>query len=443
MPDARPRAASAVARTGRDGLSAIPSREAAMPPPHTSSRVLEARRSARNPNGTLPRPKHAYATAASRPRVTSSAAYSDFQTTRNTGIARRFAWTTPWRNPRGATMARSSGRISAAIPARAIRLRRGACPMLGGLVQTPFARSALSAQECKGKGWGKAGSKLVFRLAAARVGLAFALLALAPRLLDDLLLDDRLRGGGLADHPARDRLRPRGSRRRSRRTERRSGRPGGRLRGRAAGLACLDHGRGASSAAARRPRGLPHERAALVAHGGRHRVEGPAGRARLGAHLAHLLFLAEPVLEGHEGRLLAPPLLEFAVRQGAAELPRRFLLELRDDLVVLEAHLLLVVGHLDLAGRELDAALGALLHVDRDPGLAVRALRHVLLELHAALGTGGRILGDEGSALAALDHLAEAEDLDVQGHADPDGRGGRQDHEEQPERDAEERQRSV
>src|SRR5439155_24507786 len=51
--------------------------------------------------------------------------------------------------------------------------------------------------------------------------------------------------------------------------------------------------------------------------GGRHGVEGAAGRARLRAHLAHLLFLAEPILEGHEGGLLAPPLLELAVAQAA------------------------------------------------------------------------------------------------------------------------------
>src|SRR5207249_5063899 len=135
-------------------------------------------------------------------------------------------------------------------------------------------------------------------------------------------------------------------------------------------------------------------------------------RARLRAHLAHLLFLAEPVLEGHEGRQLAPPLLEFAVGQRSAELPGGFLLDLLHDLVVLEPHLLLVVGHLDFAGRELDAALGALFHVDRDPGLAVRALRHVLLELDATLRARRRVLGDEGAAFAALDHLAEAVDLD-------------------------------
>src|SRR2546422_2117764 len=100
---------------------------------------------------------------------------------------------------------------------------------------------------------------------------------------------------------------------------------------------------------------------------------------------AHFLFLAEPVFEGEERRLLSPPFLELGFAQAAAQLSGGFLLEASDDLVVLEAHLLLVVGHLELTGRELDAALRTLLHVDRDPGLAVRALRHVPLELDAAL----------------------------------------------------------
>src|SRR5256886_7409534 len=69
--------------------------------------------------------------------------------------------------------------------------------------------------------------------------------------------------------------------------------------------------------------------------------------------------------------------------------------------------------HLELTGRELDAALRALLHVDRDPSLAVRALRHVPLELDAALRARRRVLRDEGAALAALDHLAEAVDFPV------------------------------
>src|SRR5207247_2345566 len=182
-----------------------------------------------------------------------------------------------------------------------------------------------------------------------------------------------------------------------------------------------------ASAATRRPLHLAHQRSALVADVGRHGVEGAARRAWLRAHLAHLLFLAEPVFEGEEGGLLAPPFLELGFAQAAAQLSRGFLLEPGDHFVILEAHLLLVIGHLQLTRRELDAALRALLHVDRDPGLAVRALRHVPFELDAALRARRRVLRDEGAALAALDHLAEAVDLPVQRHADRDGRRGRQD----------------
>src|SRR5207245_10631747 len=98
-----------------------------------------------------------------------------------------------------------------------------------------------------------------------------------------------------------------------------------------------------------------------------------------------------------------PAGLCLVVAQAAAQLSGGVLLEASDDLVILEAHLLLVVGHLELTGRELDAALRTLLHVDRDPGLAVRALGHVPLELDAALRAGRRVLRDEGAALAALD----------------------------------------
>src|SRR5947209_113457 len=79
----------------------------------------------------------------------------------------------------------------------------------------------------------------------------------------------------------------------------------------------------------------------------------------------------------------------------------------------------LVGRHLELAGRELDAALGTLLHVDGDPGLAVRALRHVFLEFDAALRARRGVLRDEGAAFAALDHLAESEDFPVEGDANP------------------------
>src|SRR5437879_3526664 len=282
---------------------------------------------------------------------------------------------------------------------------------------------------------------VVRRVLAARARLAFVVLTFARGLLDHFLLHDGLRCDRLANDAARDPFGPARGPGLSARTVRGRLAPGGSLRGRAsAGASRLDHGgHAAAPAAAWRPGRLTHERAALVADGGRHGVEGAAGRARLRAHLAHLLFLAEPILEGHEGGLLAPPLLELAVGEGSAELPGCFLLELRDDLVVLELHLLLVVGHGDLAGRELDPALRTLLHVDGDPGLAVRALRHVLLELDAALRTAGGILRDEGAALAALDHLAEAVDLPVERDADDDRRGGREDHEEQPVREAEDR----
>src|SRR5205814_7881872 len=175
--------------------------------------------------------------------------------------------------------------------------------------------------------------------------------------------------GRLADHPARNGCGPAGCARLAASGPDRRGLPaGGSLRARAsAGPARLDHGGGsaAASTAARRSGGLAHQGPALVADGGRHGVESAAGRARLRAHLAHLLFLAEPVLERHEGRLLAPPLLEFAVGQRSAELPGGFLLELRYDLVVLGALLLLVFGHLDFAGRDSSAALRALFRVGR------------------------------------------------------------------------------
>src|SRR6266849_412991 len=261
------------------------------------------------------------------------------------------------------------------------------------------------------RGWGKAGSEIFgFGRIPAAV-LAFRTLAFLAfdRLLDDALLDDR-----------RGRVR-------------RSGRGH-----RSAGLDSSRRSAGDDHSTARWAL-IAHQGSALVADRGRHGVEGAARRARLRAHLAHLLFLAEPVFEGEEGRLLAPPFLELGLAQAAAQLAGGFLLEAGDDLVVLEAHLLLVVRHLQLTGRELDAALRALLHVDGDPRLAVRALRHVPLELDAALRAGRRVLRDEGAAFAALDHLAEAVDLPVQRHTDRDGRCGRQDDQEQPPFDAEDR----
>src|SRR2546423_6818913 len=285
-------------------------------------------------------------------------------------------------------------------------------------------------------------SEVVVRaVLAARARLTFVVLTFARGLLDYFLLHDGLRGDRLANYAARDPFGPaRGPGLSARTVLRRLASRGG-LRGRASpGASRLDHGgHAAAPAAARRPGRLTHQPAPLRADGGGHGVEGAAGRARLRAHLAHLLFLAEPILEGHESGLLAPPLLELAVGQRTAELPGCFLLELRDDFVVLEAHLLLVVGHLDLARRELDAALGALFHVDRDPGLAVRALRHVLLELDAALRARRRVLGDEGAAFAALDHLAEAVDLPVQGDADHGGGRRGQADGEQPVGQAEDR----
>src|SRR5712691_3673208 len=236
------------------------------------------------------------------------------------------------------------------------------------------------------RGWGKAGSEIfgVGRISVAV--LAFRTLAFLAfdRLLDDALLHDG-----------------RGCVRRSGRGHRPAGLNSSRR------SACDDRSTARWAL-------IAHQGSALVADRGRHGVEGAAGRARLRAHLAHLLFLAEPVFEGEEGRLLSPPFLELGFAEAAAQLSGGFLLEASDDLVVLEAHLLLVVGHLELTGCELDAALRTLLHVDRDPGLAVRALRHVPLELDAALRARRRVLRDEGAALAALDHLAEAVDFPVQ-----------------------------
>src|SRR2546428_355998 len=94
-----------------------------------------------------------------------------------------------------------------------------------------------------------------------------------------------------------------------------------------------------------------------------------------------------------------------------------------------------------LARRELDAALGTLFHVDGDPSLAVRALRHVFLELDAALRARRRVLRDEGAALPALDHLAESEDFPIYGDADHHGHRGPEDHEEEPVRETEDRNR--
>src|SRR3989442_1048175 len=260
------------------------------------------------------------------------------------------------------------------------------------------------------KGLGKAGSEIVGGRIPVAV-LAFRTLAFFAfdRLLDDALLDDRCGRVG--------------------RTGRRH-RPAGLNSSRRS--ACDD----------RSTAGWPliaHQRSALVADRGRHGVEGAAGRARLRAHLAHLLFLAEPVFEGEEGRLFAPPFLELGLAQIAAQLSGGLLLEAGDDLVVLEAHLLLVVRHLQLTGRELDAALRALLHVDPDPSLAVRALRHVPFELDAALRARRRVLRDEGTALAALDHLAEAVDFPVHRDAGHHRDGRAEDNQEEPPRDAQNR----
>src|SRR2546422_1880243 len=229
------------------------------------------------------------------------------------------------------------------------------------------------------RGWRKASLQLVFRGVVARPSGSFAFLRVH-RLLDDPLLDDRRRSG-------------RGALRRRRSAGRG---PSGRRPG--------ENGSAAGRAL------VPHEGAALVAHGRRHGVEDAAGRAGLRAHLAHLLFLAEPVFEREEGRLPPPPVLELGLGEPATELLFSVILELSYDLVVLQAHLLLVIGHFDLARGELDTALGTLFHVDGDPGLAVRALGHVFLELNATLRARRRVLRDECATLTALDHLAETED---------------------------------
>src|SRR5438445_1808495 len=251
------------------------------------------------------------------------------------------------------------------------------------------------------RGWRKASLQLVFRGVVARPSGSFAFLRVH-RLLDDPLLDDRRRSG-------------RGALRRRRSAGRG---PSGRRTG--------DNGSAAGRAL------VPHEGSALVTHGRRDGIEGAARRAGLRAHLPHLLFLPQPVFEREEGRLLAPPVLELGLGETATELLLSVILELSHDLVVLEAHLLLVIGHFDLARGELDAALGTLLHVDGDPGLAVRALRHVFLEFDAALRARRGVLRDEGAAFAALDHLAESEDFPIYGDADRRGHRGPEDHEEEP-----------
>src|SRR3989442_9498165 len=103
---------------------------------------------------------------------------------------------------------------------------------------------------------------------------------------------------------------------------------------------------GTAPTAARWALHFAHQRSALVAGVGRHEIERAARRARLRAHLAHLLFLAEPVFERHEGGLLLPPFLEIAVRKIASELLRGLLTQFRHDFVVLQTHLLPVVRHL-------------------------------------------------------------------------------------------------
>src|SRR5213596_3134309 len=225
------------------------------------------------------------------------------------------------------------------------------------IVRSRPNRAVAGPRKVKRKEVRRPDSEVVVRgVLAARARLAFVVLTFARGLLDHFLLHDGLRSGWLANYAAWNPFCPARRPGLSARTVR--GRlTGRRLRGWAsAGASRLDRGGHAAAPAAWRPGRLTHERAALVADGGRHGVEGATGRARLRAHLAHLLFHAEPILEGHEGGLLAPPLLELAVGQRTAELPGCFLLELRDDLVVLEAHLLLVVGHLDLARREIGRA---------------------------------------------------------------------------------------
>src|SRR5438445_240417 len=75
----------------------------------------------------------------------------------------------------------------------------------------------------------------------------------------------------------------------------------------------------------------------------------------------------------------------------------------------------------------------------RSVAAALRALRDVLLELDAALRTGSRVLRDERTALAALDHLAEAVDFPVHRDSGHHRDGRAEDDQEEPPRDAEDR----
>src|SRR5437867_3321081 len=317
-------------------------------------------------------------------------------------------------DPRGTRRGRPRRRRTRTPPPRASRgSRRPRRTRLSRRAGTRESTRCSSGPRRKGNVTRRASSRVLFlRILVARIGAGLVVFVF-DRLLDDLFLDERLGRDRLADHPARNRVRGRSSGRRRRYDRGRRLRPrwslgGGRSPDGLTGRGWDLHD---ASAATRWPLHLAHQRSALVADVGRHGVEGAARRAWLRAHLAHLLFLAEPVFERHEGGLFLPPLLELAVGQVASELPGGLLPQLRHDLVVLQSHLLLVIRHFDLAGRELDAALRALLHVDRDPGLAVRALRHVPFELDAALRARRRVLRDEGAALAALDHLAEAVNL--------------------------------
>src|SRR5437879_12156388 len=137
---------------------------------------------------------------------------------------------------------------------------------------------------------------VVRRVLAARARLAYVVLTFARGLLDHFLLHDGLRCGRLANYAARDPFGPARGPGLSARTVRGRLAPGGGLRGRAsAGASRLDPGgRAAAPAPARRPARPTHERAALVAGGGRHGGERPASRRRLQAQLAHLLSLASP-----------------------------------------------------------------------------------------------------------------------------------------------------
>src|SRR6266516_7153517 len=128
------------------------------------------------------------------------------------------------------------------------------------------------------RGWRKGISEILFRLLAALTFRALgAFLALAQRLLDDPLLDDRLRRPGPLEQPAPDR---RGRRRgpTGRAVRRSLGplplRPAG-SRGRRPAWRGRFVGNAAGATGGRAL--VPHEGAALVADSCRDGVERPAG----------------------------------------------------------------------------------------------------------------------------------------------------------------------